>query len=225
MKKSRVIILLVSICTLVGVLAVPAFAVDTKALINLFTSNPSAAVDQFLNLAVDNPETAASVLAGGKMNQLIKIALANPETAASFATAKADRFLKVARTDPKGVDLVLSAGVDQFLGLVVDNPETTNLALVAVMDQLLGLAATNPKITALFLAEFAVQAPYLENTILLTCLDLMEIDPSVAALAIATIKDRVPDMGRRIEKAAIACGLEKKCLETASPVRLSQLKK
>jgi len=93
---------------------------------------------------------------------------------------------------------------------------------VAAMDQLVELAATNPEAVALVLAQVAERAPELEDAIMLTCLEMIDKNLfSAAALAIATIKDRAPDIGDRIEKVAVAYGLEENYLRAASPVRPS----
>ena len=119
------------------------------------------------------------------------------------------------------VGVLLTALTVPALTQEVDIEALTSLFIsdrAAGMAQLLELAKTNPEAVALVLAGVAERAPHLEHAIQLTCILLIEVDPSAAALAVVTIKDRVPDMGERIEKVVVAAGLEEDYLKAASPV-------
>jgi len=119
------------------------------------------------------------------------------------------------------VGVLLTALTVPALTQEVDIGALTSLFIsdpAAGMAQLLELAKTNPEAVALVLAALAELAPHLEHAIQLTCILLIDVDPSAAALAIVTIKDRVPDMGERIERVVVAAGLEEDYLRAASPV-------
>ena len=66
MKKRKIVVigLVISLVFTLFALSVLGEEVDIEALINLFISNPSAAIDQLLDLAETNPEAVALVLAG-----------------------------------------------------------------------------------------------------------------------------------------------------------------
>jgi len=66
MKKARIITVAILVCVLLTALTVPVLSeeVNIEALIELFISDPSAGIDQLLDLATTNPEAVALVLAG-----------------------------------------------------------------------------------------------------------------------------------------------------------------
>jgi len=141
LRKTRVIVLLVSVCILMVALAVPLFAADVQSLIDEFISDPAAGVDKMVELAKEDPATVALVLAG-----------------------VAERADEIKVTDPTLANL-------------------------------------------------------LENDITLVVLTLMSTDPHSAAVIINTVKERIPEIGERIESIVVASGLEESYLRAASPVR------
>jgi len=98
-------------------------------------------------------------------------------------------------------------GMEKVLKLVKTNSQAVALVLAEVAERAVELRAEDP--------ELAIQ---LENYILFTCMYLIDVDPSAAALAVVTIKERAPDIGRRIETVVVAQGLEQRYLRAASPV-------
>jgi len=116
-------------------------------------------------------------------------------------------------------EIDINALIEEFVG-----------SPMAAMDKLVDLAKTNPDAVALVLAGVAEKvvdlraadpglAASLEDALRLTCVALMDVSPSAAALVVVTIKDRVPDIGERVEQVLVAAGLEERYLRAASPVR------
>jgi len=100
------------------------------------------------------------------------------------------------------------AAMDKLVDLAKTNPDAVALVLAGVAERVVDLRAADPSLAA-----------SLEDALRLTCVALMDVDPSAAALCVVTIKDRVPDIGERVEQVLVAAGLEERYLRAASPVR------
>ena len=100
------------------------------------------------------------------------------------------------------------AAMDQLLELAKTDPQSVALVLAGVAERAYALRATNPDLAA-----------SLEDSVALTCVHLLDVDPSAAALAVVTIKDKVPEVGEWVERVTVAAGLERSYLVAASPVR------
>jgi len=100
------------------------------------------------------------------------------------------------------------AGAEHMIALAQEDPETAALVLAGVAERSVEIRRTDPTL-----------ADLLENEIALVCIELVDIDPHASAVIINTIKDRVPEIGERIEGMATGAGLEESYLRAASPVR------
>ncbi len=99
------------------------------------------------------------------------------------------------------------AGIDQMIALAQEDPETAALVLAGVAERSVEIRRTDPTL-----------ADSLESGIGLVCIGLVHIDPYASALIVNTVKDRVPEIGERVEKIVVAVGLEEQYLRAASPV-------
>ena len=102
----------------------------------------------------------------------------------------------------------ISTGMAQISALAATDPDAVALVLAGVAERIAELQATDPG-----------RASSLEGALQLCCIDLIDDYPECAALVVATVKDRVPDIGERFEAVVVASGLEEDYLRAASPVR------
>jgi len=109
------------------------------------------------------------------------------------------------------VDLFISspeAGIEQILDLAAEDPEMAALILARVAERMEELKVSDPAL-----------AERCENCVCCCCVKLINVSPTAAALAVATIKEYAPEIGERAEQEVIAAGLEQSYLRAASPVR------
>jgi len=109
------------------------------------------------------------------------------------------------------VDLFISspeAGIEQILDLAAEDPEMAALILARVAERMEELKVSDPAL-----------AERCENAVVLTCVKLIDVSPTAAALAVAAIKESAPEIGERVEAEVVAAGLEEDYLRAASPVR------
>ena len=90
--------------------------------------------------------------------------------------------------------------------LAKTNPEVTVIGLIAIARALEQLVETQPKLAA------TLKAVLTESII-----GMIVTTPGVAAIAIQSIKQVAPDLGKSLEEEAVIAGLERDYLLAASP--------
>ena len=108
MKKVKVVIVAMLVALLLTVITVPILAqeVNIQDLVELFISDPAAAMDQLLELAKTNPQAVALVL-GEVAARSVKLRATNPDLAASLESAIEITCTTLVDTNPAAAALAV----------------------------------------------------------------------------------------------------------------------